>query len=77
MTANVYTHLGLLDVSGAVEKLPRLGVAEQVANFVTPTVTLPRDKWAQNESLKGNIDTFKGNNGSHDTDRILTNKDGA
>jgi len=46
LTSNVYTHLGLLDVAGAVEKLPSICVTalieqaeEKVANLVTPTVT--------------------------------------
>ncbi len=47
LTANVYTHLGLLDVAGAVNALPSLGascmpvqLAAQSGNSVAPTVAL-------------------------------------
>ena len=42
LTANVYTHLGLVDVAGAVDRLPRITAAmeaRQAANSVTPSVT--------------------------------------
>jgi hypothetical protein len=43
LTANVYTHLGLLDVAGAVDKLPKIvstdtsGEEETAVGLVTPT----------------------------------------
>ena len=84
LTANVYTHLGLLDVAGAVGKLPCIGgvestpvADEQVANSVTPTVTPNSDNSCRSGVTEGNITTFKGNSTISDTDRVLTNKDGA
>ncbi len=49
LTANVYTHLGLLDIAGAVDKLPGMcasvrNPAEMAVNSVTPNVTPDLDK---------------------------------
>ncbi len=81
LTANVYTHLGLLDVAGAVGKLPSIGATmdrqQEAANSVTPTVTPNSDiRWG-NESFSGNVQAVKGVRKTADTDRVLANKDRA
>jgi len=61
LTANVYTHLGLLDVAGAVERLPHMGggefvhaVGKQAANSVTPSVTPNSDNARHFEGTEAN-----------------------
>jgi len=83
LTANVYTHLGLVDVAGAVEKLPSIGMgahqaaAEMAVNSVTPTVTPGADISSDSGTMHGNITPFEGYSATAGTDRVLTNKDGA
>jgi len=60
LTANVYTHLGLVDVAGAVERLPRMRATmdlqrvQAAALSVTPSVT-PKD----GESIASGVDSGK------------------
>jgi hypothetical protein len=83
LTANVYTHLGLMDVAGAVERLPGMRAtmdaqqAKKVANSVTPNVTPESDISCQSGVTKGNITAFNGDRRTEGTDRVLSNKDGA
>ena len=82
LTANVYTHLKLLDVAGAVEQLPCIGgnsdavASEQVANSVTPTVTPESDISCQSKVTNGNITSFAGNSDTNLKNGNLSNNGG-
>ena len=78
LTANVYTHLGLLDVAGAVDKLPAIGAvaheaAEMVANSVTPTVTPDSDNPWENGAFSGNSEPLSRITRTEGTIRISSN----
>ena len=79
LTANVYTHLGLLDVAGAVEKLPSIGMlrtaqqTEKAVNSVTPNVTPDSDKPCDTVSFYGNRDLVSHITGTVDTIRTSSN----
>ncbi len=79
LTANVYTHLGVLDVAGAMDKLPGMGTpaAENVVNLVTPTVTPDSDILRHSGVTNGNTSPVSPKSGPSGTECILTNKDGA
>ncbi len=79
LTANVYTHLGLMDVAGAVEKLPIIATAktqaaEMVANSVTPTVTPNSDNSCKFEAIRGKTSPLYEGIDTLDKNRILANK---
>jgi len=81
LTANIYTHLTLIDTADAVGKLPDFCgenpglLAQKAANLVAPTVAPKSGKTWCNEAKFGNQEMFNPNRGTDDTDRILTNKD--
>ena len=78
LTANVYTHLGLIDVAGAVDRLPAIGAvtheaAEKVANSVTPTVTPDSDNPWGNGASSGNSEPLSRITHTESTIRISSN----
>ncbi|HOE66799.1 MAG TPA: tyrosine-type recombinase/integrase [Candidatus Hydrogenedentes bacterium] len=81
LTANIYTHLTLVDTADAVNELPSLTAsagehaAQNVANLVTPTVTPKSDVSWCNRTKIDNRAMFNPNRGTVNTDRISTNKD--
>ena len=82
LTANVYTHLGLLDVADAVSRLPVLEAdmarqSRETVNSVAPNVAPTADKTWCNAASSGNLNTIKPSSGTADTDRVLANKDKA
>ncbi len=83
LTANVYTHLGLLDVAGAVDRLPNTGAtvnpqqAEKVVNYVAPNVAPVSDIPGNSGATIGNSGIVRGVSGTNGNISILPNKDGA
>ena len=81
LTANIYTHLTLIDTADAVGKLPDFCggnpglLAQKAAGNVAPTVA-PKFgiSWC-NEAKIGNEEAFIHNSVTDDTDRISANKD--
>ena len=78
LTSNVYMHLGLIDVAGAVDKLPAIGAvaheaAEMVANSVTPTVTPDSDNPWENGAFSGNSEPLSRITRTEGTIRISSN----
>ena len=80
LTANVYTHLELLDVASAVEKLPCVGAtskreARKAANLVTPSVIPNSDNPWCSGAFSGNHSTTKRFCSTESNNRVSANKD--
>jgi len=77
LTANVYTHLGLLDTSAAVNALPSIKAAhseaaEKAVNSVTLNVTPDFDEDGQNGGIFGDSAPDRGENATTDKECVLT-----
>jgi len=81
LTANVYTHLGLVDVAGAVDRLPSIGAltrqtAARAASSVTSNVTPASGTPCQSSGVSGKMTPVANFTVTGSGTRVLSNTGG-